>query len=226
MTYAIQGHPRTLRPTREAEEEFRRRGLTIVAGLDEAGRGPWAGPVCAAAVVLPRDHPRLSDLADVRDSKTLSPRQRERLFDAICLVAAVGSAFADAAEIDTLGIVPATRLAMRRALDALASRPQALVLDAITLPDVDLPQHAFPRADAHCLAVAAAGIVAKVSRDRWMVEVAEERFPGYGFAQHKGYGTRQHQAALDRLGVCALHRRSFRPVAMCLQQAGRLEDPD
>jgi len=165
-------------------------------------------------VVLPRDLTRLNGLDGVRDSKTLSFCRREHLFEVIGLEAvAVGSAFADAAEIDALGIVPATRLAMQRALDALDACPQALILDAITLPDIALPQNAFPRADAHCLAVAAAGIVAKVVRDRWMVAFAEERFPGYGFAQHKGYGTRQHQEALDRLGVCDLHRRSFGPVA-------------
>jgi ribonuclease HII len=209
-----QDRPRQIRPTREAEAAFWQQGLTVVAGLDEAGRGPWAGPVCAAAVVLPRDFARPEDLADARDSKILSPRRRECLFEEITRMAlGVGSAFAEAEEIDALGIVPATRLAMRRALDALDISVQALILDAITLPAVDLPQHAFPRADATSLAVAAAGIVAKVTRDRWMVEVAEPRFPGYGFAQHKGYGTRQHQAALDCLGVCALHRRSFAPVA-------------
>ncbi len=201
-------------PTTAAEEAFWRAGLSVVAGLDEAGRGPWAGPVCAAAVVLPRDPARLADLEGVRDSKTLSLRQRERCFDRIAQTAlATGAAFATAAEIDALGIVPATRLAMRRALAALAIRPQALILDALRLPQVDLPQNAFPRADATSLTVAAAGIVAKVTRDRWMVATAEQRFPGYGFAQHKGYGTAQHQEALDRLGICAIHRRSFRPVA-------------
>jgi ribonuclease HII len=206
-----------LRPTREAENAFWQRGLAPVAGLDEAGRGPWAGPVYAAAVVLPEDVPYPHGLEAVRDSKVLSCRQRNRLFDAIASTAvAVGAASATAEEIDELGIVAATRLAMQRALDALPFRPQALILDAITLPGVDLPQHAFPRADAHSLAVAAAGIVAKVLRDRWMVGTAEYRFPGYGFAQHKGYGTRQHQEALERLGVCALHRRSFRPMATLL----------
>ena len=126
---------------------------------------------------------------------------------------AVGVGRGEQAEIDALGIVPATRLAMRRALDALSVAPEALVIDALTLPDVDLPQDAFPYADARSLSVAAAGIVAKVSRDRWMVEVADVMFPGYGFAQHKGYGTRQHREALDRLGVCDIHRTSFRPIA-------------
>ena len=220
---ATSGSPRHIRPTREAEKAFWQRGMALVAGLDEAGRGPWAGPVCAAAVVLPHERADLVCLEEVRDSKTLSPRRRERLYDEIHAEAlAVGWAFAAAEEIDALGIVPATRLAMRRALDALEVSPQALILDAITLPDVDLPQNAFPRADARCLAVAAAGIVAKVTRDRWMVEHADVHFPGYGFARHKGYGTRQHQEALDRLGVCPLHRRSFSPVALRLERAAHV----
>ncbi|MCU0520603.1 MAG: ribonuclease HII [Anaerolineae bacterium] len=201
-------------PTSEAEERFWRRGLTLVAGLDEAGRGPWAGPVWAGAVVLPRSEGAVAGLEGVRDSKTLSLRQREALFERISAAAlAVGSGSASVEEIDSLGIVPATRLAMRRALDALGNRPQALILDALTLPDIALPQDAFPRADALSITVAAAGIVAKVLRDRWMVACADVQYPGYGFAQHKGYGTRLHQQALDRLGVCSLHRRSFQPIA-------------
>lgn len=185
-----------------------------VAGVDEAGRGAWAGPVYAAAVMLPADNEALASLSAVRDSKTLSAVCREALMDGIAGVAlAVGVGRGEQVEIDTLGIVPATRLAMQRALCALCVTPEALVIDALTLPDVDLPQDAFPYADARSLSVAAAGIVAKVSRDRWMVDVADVTFPGYGFAQHKGYGTRQHREALDRLGVCDIHRTSFRPIA-------------
>jgi ribonuclease HII len=165
-------------------------------------------------VVLPRDGAVLAALDGVRDSKQLSPSRREVLKRAIEAVAlAVGVGRGERTEIDALGIVPATRLAMQRALQALAVAPQALVIDALTLPDVALPQDAFPYADARSLSVAAAGIVAKVSRDRWMVDVADVAHPGYGFAQHKGYGTRQHRVALDRLGVCAIHRTSFRPIA-------------
>ena len=201
-------------PTTEAEERFWRQGLTVVAGLDEAGRGPWAGPVWAGAVALPQMQGVVGELQGVRDSKALTPRQREELFGRIRAIAlAVGAGSASAEEIDTLGIVPATRLAMHRALDALGVVPQALILDAIVLPVIPLLQDAFPRADAQSITVAAASIVAKVLRDRWMVEYAEARFPGYGFAQHKGYGTRQHQEALECLGVCALHRRSFAPIA-------------
>lgn len=201
-------------PTIEAEEHFWRQGLTTVAGLDEAGRGPWAGPVWAGAVVLPELTGIPEILMGVRDSKALSLQQREVLLERIRAAAlAVGDGSASVDEIDTLGIISATRLAMQRALGALNVKPQALILDAITLPHVALPQDSFRRADARSITVAAASIVAKVLRDRWMVEYAEVQYPGYGFAQHKGYGTRQHQEALDRLGVCPLHRRSFQPVA-------------
>jgi ribonuclease HII len=197
-------------------------GCRYVAGLDEAGRGPWAGPVYAASVVLPRTDDLPPRLEGVRDSKTLSERQRERLLDRIREVAlAVGVGWTTAAEIDEIGIVPATHLAMTRALDAMDLAPEALILDALTLPDVALPQRGFPRADAHSLSVAAASIVAKVSRDRWMVDTAEVDHPGYGFARHKGYGTRQHRAALQQLGVCAIHRRSFKPVAARLAEEAR-----
>lgn len=214
-------------PTTEAEERFWQRGLTVVAGLDEAGRGPWAGPVWAGAVVLPPAMKGVNGLEGVRDSKTLTLRQREAAFERIGAVAlALGSGSASVEEIDALGIVPATRLAMHRALDALGLTPQALILDAIVLPRLALPQDAFPRADARSITVAAASIVAKVLRDRWMVGYAETRFPGYGFAQHKGYGTRQHEEALDRLGVCALHRRSFAPIASRLGSGLDHKDAD
>lgn len=205
---------RPIYPTIEVETSLSAEGWTVVAGLDEAGRGPWAGPVYAAAVILPEEPEKLAALSSVRDSKTLSAGQRARCFATIVentRAFGVGAGTVD--EIDKLGIVPATRLAMQRALAALDIRPEALILDAIRLPDVPLPQRAFPRADSTCLSVAAAGVVAKVSRDRWMVEVAEVEYPGYGFAQHKGYGTRMHAAALDRIGVCPIHRRSFRPIA-------------
>lgn len=202
-------------PTLDAEERFWERGLLRVAGLDEAGRGAWAGPVVAAAVILPIGDAVCAALAGVRDSKQLSPAARERLAARIFDVAlAVGVGRGEQQEIDALGIVPATRLAMQRALAALSIAPEALVIDALRLPGVNLPQCAFPYADARSLSVAAASIVAKVSRDRWMVEVAETVFPGYGFARHKGYGTQQHQEALNRLGVCPLHRLTFRPIGM------------
>jgi ribonuclease HII len=207
-------------PTLEAEERFWACGMQRVAGLDEAGRGAWAGPVVAAAVILPRGDGIHAALVGVRDSKQVSPAKREILAVRIVKVAlAVGVGRGEQHEIDALGIVPATRLAMQRALSALSVAPEALIVDALSLPGVNLPQDVFPYADARSLSVAAASIIAKVSRDRWMVNVAEVDFPGYGFAQHKGYGTPQHQASLAHLGVCPIHRLSFRPVAECVAAA-------
>ncbi len=191
---------------------FWRRGVQSVAGLDEAGRGAWAGPVVAAAVILPPDPKGLRHgLAGVRDSKTMTPEQREALFPEILQIArGVGIGMASPEEIDALGIVPATRLAMLRALGALPIPPEALIVDALTLP-VPLPQRVLFQADARCLSAAAASIVAKVTRDRWMTEM-DRIYPGYGFAGHKGYGTPGHRRALRIYGPSPIHRRSFAPV--------------
>ncbi len=200
-------------PNLDEERRLWRQGYRHVAGLDEAGRGAWAGPVYAAAVVLPLERADLSAaLAGVTDSKLLSPTRREALLDVVYEVAlGVGVGWAAPDEIDALGILPATRLAMRRALEALPFYPDALLLDYVRLPDVPLPQAALPKADGRCLSVAAASIVAKVSRDRQMVAL-DRRYPGYGFARHKGYGTAAHRAALARLGPSPLHRMSWAPL--------------
>lgn len=189
-------------------------GYRRIAGVDEAGRGAWAGPVYAAAVVLPLERPDLARLlADVRDSKQLSPSLRETAYARIREVAlAVGVGRAEVAEIEALGILPATRLAMARAVGQLAVPADALLVDYVHLPDIPLPQRVLPQADARCLSVAAASIIAKVERDRWMVEMDRE-YPGYGFASHKGYGTTQHREALRRLGPSPLHRRTWKPIA-------------
>lgn len=184
-----------------------------MAGIDEAGRGAWAGPVVAAAAIL--DLAKVANLrkVGVRDSKQLPPHRREACFPIIqesCLAWGVG--LADAAEIDALGIVSATRLAMRRAIGALSPLPDALIIDALRLPDTALPQRAFPFADSISLSVAAASILAKVTRDRMMVEL-EAAFPGYGFDRHKGYGTQAHRIALGRMGTCEAHRKTFKPIA-------------
>lgn len=189
-----------------------RQGYALVAGIDEAGRGAWAGPVVAAAMILPGNATRKPALRGVRDSKLLTPLQREALFDRIQDAAlAVGVGMASHNEIDDIGIVPATRLAMRRAVEALAAAPDALLIDALRLPDVPLPQRVLFHADTLCLSVAAASIVAKVTRDRLMADL-DAQFPGYGFARHKGYGTQLHRHALTQLGPSAIHRISFRPV--------------
>ena len=200
-------------PDLQEELDLYAAGHSHVAGLDEAGRGAWAGPVCAAAVVLPLSHPDLPDLlAGVRDSKLLSPAQREALLPVILEVAeAAGVGWATPTEVDEWGVVPATQQAMMRAVAQLDGRVEALLLDYVRLPDVELPQRALPKADARCLSVAAASIVAKVMRDRLMV-ARDQDFPGYGFARHKGYGTRQHREALAQLGPSPIHRMSWRPI--------------
>lgn len=201
-------------PTLQFEGELRRDGHRHIVGLDEAGRGCWAGPVVAGAVVLPLED-RAACLvlraAGVRDSKLLSPAQREALvplIEEVALAVAVGEA--SATEIDTLGIAPATRLAMRRALATLDVKGDALLLDAFPLREVDLPQRALVRGDQHSLSIAAASIVAKVHRDRLMCRY-ECDFPGYDFARNKGYGTPAHRAALATLGPTRLHRLSWAP---------------
>lgn len=188
-------------------------GYRRVAGLDEAGRGAWAGPVVAAAVVLPPGDRELPEhLRGVRDSKQLSPKQREALLEVICACAvAVGVGAVSPDEIDRLGIVPATRRAMVLALEAISPPADYLLIDHLPLVEVALPQYSLPKGDALVLSIAAASIVAKVSRDRMMVEL-EGRLPGYGFARHKGYGTAQHQAALEALGPSPVHRLSFAPL--------------
>lgn len=201
------------RPSLELEREMWAAGCLRIAGLDEAGRGAWAGPVVAAAVVLP---PGRSDLQTVlqavNDSKQLAPRQREALFPLICRTAlAVGVGRASARFIDAAGIVPATHRAMSMALRNLGVSPDCLLIDALELPRTEQPQRGVIHGDALVLSIAAASIIAKVSRDRLMVAL-DKRLPGYGFATHKGYGTRAHRAALERFGPCAAHRLSFAPL--------------
>jgi len=197
------------------ERALIRQGHAHIAGIDEAGRGAWAGPVIAAAVILPIEARQLTVLRGVRDSKLLSPARRAALFPTIHQIAlAVGVGMASHVEIDALGIVSATQLAMQRAVESLSLTPDALLIDAVPLPDVPLPQRVLFHADTLCLSVAAASIIAKVTRDRLMVEL-DARYPGYGFAQHKGYGTRLHQQALTQLGPSAIHRMTFEPVHDC-----------
>lgn len=200
-------------PDLSEEHALRAVGHQHVAGLDEAGRGAWAGPVCAAAVVLPLDCKALTVVLEgVRDSKVLTPQRREELLPVIREVAvAVGVGWGGAGEIDIWGIVPTTRLAMGRAVVQLNAQVDALLIDHLELPGLDLPQQCLPKADARCLSVAAASIVAKVERDRLMVAL-DKAHEGYGFAQHKGYGTPQHRAALGRLGPSPIHRVSWRPM--------------
>ena len=198
------------------ERDLIEQGYRCIVGIDEAGRGAWAGPVSAGAVVLPLERPDLlQSLEGVNDSKQLSARIRESLIDGIKSIAlAWGIGRAEADEIDTLGIVPATCLAMRRAIDALHLDPDYLLLDSIKwrgFPDKHIDYEAIVRGDSLSLSIAAASVLAKVSRDAWMVEY-DVQYPGYGFAIHKGYGVPQHQAALRDLGASPLHRMTYKPL--------------
>lgn len=177
-----------------------------VAGVDEAGRGPWAGPVVAAAVVL--DPARIP--AGLNDSKQLSAARRAALFDDIMAVAAVGVGIVEVAEIDRINILQATFAAMTRAVAPLD--PDHVLVDGNRAPLWHYPTQAVVGGDARCLSIAAASIIAKVTRDRIMQRLADD-FPGYGWAANKGYGTPEHSAGLDRFGVTIHHRRSYAPIA-------------
>lgn len=187
------------------------RGFPCVAGVDEAGRGPWAGPVVAAAVILDPDALPLG----VNDSKKLPPEKREELYDVILSVAEVGVGIIDVAVIDRDNILQATYAAMIQAVSALKRLPLLALIDGNRAPKLACLTETIIEGDGKCLSIAAASIVAKVTRDRMMVDL-DRQYPGYGFAQHKGYGTPDHQAALSRLGPTAHHRRSFEPIRILL----------
>jgi len=183
-------------------------GVTRLAGIDEAGRGPLAGPVVAAAVIIGPER-RIKGLAD---SKLLTAEQRDALFERITERAvAIGVGIVDHETIDRINILQATRRAMIEALAALSVAPDFVITDFVALRDLTCPQRNLIDGDARCASVAAASIIAKVTRDRLMLE-ADRTFPEYGFARHKGYATPEHLAALDRLGPCPLHRRTFSGV--------------
>ena len=180
-------------------------GALVICGIDEAGRGPLAGPVAAGAVILPADH----DILYLNDSKKLSAKKRDMLFDQIREEAvswAVG--LVEPARIDEINILQATYEAMRIAIGKLTARPDVLVNDAITIPGVLIPQVPVIKGDAKCISIAAASILAKVTRDRIMEEM-DAKYPEYGFAKHKGYGTKEHMDAIREHGPCPIHRRTF-----------------
>jgi ribonuclease HII len=209
-------------PNLNFELAFWRDGYQLIAGLDEVGRGAWAGPVVAGAVIFPAvrsrtarawaHSPKFRALARVNDSKQLAVSLREDLFEPIracALGCATGAATHQ--EIDALGIVRASHLAMRRALEALPIMPNALLIDALVLPELEIPQQGIVHGDAISLSIAAASILAKVTRDHFMREL-DAAIPGYNFARHKGYGTPEHSAALHKCGPSPVHRRSYAPV--------------
>jgi ribonuclease HII len=213
-------------------------GYTQIAGIDEAGRGAWAGPVCAAALILPPDPSLLDSLNQVRDSKLMTPRSREAWAPRIRLAAvAWGVGFASSQEIDSIGILPATKLAATRALASLSSSllpspsfpfplspvplspaltplspnpfsPDYLLTDFLVFPELEWNQTALIKGDQLSLSIAGASVLAKTARDALM-RLADVQYPGYGFARHKGYGTRFHQQSIRQLGLCEIHRKSF-----------------
>jgi ribonuclease HII len=189
----------------------------LVAGVDEAGRGPLAGPVVAAAVILDDLHP----IKGLADSKILSARRREQLFDEIrakALCCCIAQASVE--EIERLNILQATLLAMRRAVEGLRLKPALVLVDGNRLPVLTMRAEAIVKGDALVAAISAASILAKVHRDRWCAEV-DAQYPQYGFARHKGYGTAEHLAALTAHGVCPQHRKTFRPVSELLAEVPR-----
>lgn len=189
----------------EIERELHAEGVGLICGVDEAGRGPLAGPVCAAAVILPPE----TELPGLNDSKKLSEKKREQLFPEIQQIALAWSvAFASVEEIEERNILGATMLAMNRAIAGLSLTPDLALIDGNRNKEIEVPSRCVVHGDARCASIAAASILAKVSRDHLMLELARE-YPQYGFEQHKGYGTRAHYAALREYGPCPAHRPSF-----------------
>lgn len=200
------------------EEHFWSQGFNFVAGLDEAGRGCLAGPVCAAAVIL-KPH---TNMVGVDDSKKISAKKREELFDRICSESlAFAVAMVSVEEIDRINILQASLLAMKKAVSQLSILPQQLLIDGNQPVSLNIPQKTIIDGDALSASIGAASILAKVSRDRYMVDL-EKECPGYLFFKHKGYGTKDHLLALEKHGPTRYHRSTFAPVARCLEKAARL----
>ena len=203
------------RPSFVEEQGLAKRGCRLIAGIDEVGRGPLAGPVMAGAVILPLNL-ETPWLHLVNDSKQLSEKMREQLFPLIYEAAiAVGIGEVSAEAIDRNGIARATKMAMRQAVDNLATPPDALLIDFVRLPEINLPQRCIPKGDCKSISIACASIIAKVTRDRLMVEL-DKVHPGYGFAAHKGYATKEHLESIERLGACPIHRMCFSPFRPAL----------
>lgn len=204
-------------PELRFEKDLWKQGLRYVAGIDEAGRGALAGPVIAAAVILPPSDQNLKTKLDgVRDSKQMTPKQREKWSVQIrkhTLSYAIGKA--TPVEIDTYGILPATKLAIRRALLNLRQFPDHLLIDALHLPQIPVPQTILIKGDARSLSIAAASVLAKTARDKLMIAL-DAQYPDYGFASHKGYGTNGHLSSLRERGATPIHRKSFKPLKLRL----------
>lgn len=201
-------------PDATEEVALQEAGYALVAGLDEAGRGAWAGPLVAAAVVVPALSGGLPHgLGSVRDSKLLTAEQRvEAYHQLLASACSIGVGCVSSIEVELLGLTAANEIAMMRAVELLPIEPGALLVDAFRLRSWSGRQKGIVHGDARCISIAAASVVAKVVRDRWMVAL-DAHYPGYGLAEHKGYGVPSHRRALGRLGPSAIHRQSYRPVA-------------
>jgi ribonuclease HII len=199
-----------MNPDFSHESVLRAQGHCLIAGIDDAGRGPLAGPVAAAAVILPPGF----HCQDLNDSKKISARKRDTIYQFLTTDSSVIWSVATASneEVDRINILNATHLAMRRAAEALSTRPDYCLIDGLPVKNFPLPYQAIVKGDSLSLSIAAASIIAKVTRDRMMLEIDRE-FPEFGFAKHQGYGTKEHLEALRRHGPCRHHRRSFQPVA-------------
>jgi len=196
-------------PDLKIEKRLWKKGYKNLGGIDEAGRGALAGPVSAAVVILPNISELARILAGVRDSKQMTVNQRNRFEPLIKEIAiAWGIGFASPAEIDQIGILPATKLAAKRAVKALSLSPDYLITDYLSLPDINIPQEKFIKGDMRSFTIASASVLAKTARDAKMHELDEE-YPEYEFAQHKGYGTKRHREAIQKLGKSIVHRQSF-----------------
>ena len=204
-------------PDFELEELVRSQGHNLVAGVDEAGRGPWAGPVVAGAVILPAEKISTPLRSGLDDSKKLSTAKREQLFNLLPSCAVIGIGFADVDEIDDLNILQASFLAMERALKKLAQKPDYALVDGNKLPNLPCPGECVIKGDSRSLSIAAASVVAKVTRDQIMTHLGE-LYPGYGWERNAGYGTAEHKSALERLGVTKHHRKSYAPIIKILSQ--------
>lgn len=200
------------------EKDAWQKGFSMVAGIDEAGRGPLAGPVVSAAVILPQGF----SVAQVRDSKTLSPKQRDNLYDKIYAHAvSIGVGIADSAEIDRINILKASLLSMRIALENLTHPPDYLLIDGQFPIASELPQKPVIKGDSLSISIAAASIIAKVTRDRLM-DTYHKDYPQFGFSTHKGYPTKAHKDAIRRFGICPIHRRTFKGVKEYAQQISEI----
>jgi len=204
-------------PSLAEEKRLEAQGYQLIAGVDEVGCGALAGPVVAAAVILPC-HIDTPWLKQVRDSKQLTPARRQLLSEYIHEIAtSIGIGIASHEFIDTQGLTKARRLAMKTAIDQLSPPPESLLIDYLSLPNVPLPQKGIKNGDSLCVSIACASIMAKVYRDRMMTEL-DSVYPGYGLAKHKGYGTKKHLSCLRRLGLSPIHRQSFKPVRDLIHQ--------